>query len=168
MDSLQEKTIEYVRQLAWPILEDQGLELVDVQFRREPAGWVLRLFVDRVPPPGASGIGDGVTLDEITDFSRELGRVLDVEDAVEGPYTLEVSSPGLDRLLSKPSDFERFAGFLVRMKAVGAEGPRKMKGRLLGLVQDEILIEVDGREVKTPFEEVQWVRLSPEIDWSRV
>jgi len=84
-----------------------GLELVQVQYRREDHGWVLRILVDR---PG------GVSVDECGEFSREVSDLLDVEDLIDNSYNLEVSSPGLDRPLIKPEDFERFAGREITLK----------------------------------------------------
>ncbi|HEC49938.1 MAG TPA: ribosome maturation factor RimP, partial [Candidatus Desulfofervidus auxilii] len=81
-----------------PILGDEGLELVDVEFQREKQGWVLRVYIDK---PG------GVTLDDCTDISYQLSAVLDVEDLIDTSYTLEVSSPGLTRPLKELSDYER-------------------------------------------------------------
>jgi len=78
------ETVDRARGIADPILSDEGMELVEIEYRRESKGWVLRLYIDK---PG------GVTLDDCTRISQEVGRNLDVEDFISIPYTLEVSSP---------------------------------------------------------------------------
>ena len=90
-----------VELLAQPILDELGLELVEIQYRREQIGWVLRLIIDKQ---------GGVGLDDCSQFSRQLGYVLEVEDIIDQHFHLEVSSPGLDRLLTKTRDFERNIG----------------------------------------------------------
>ncbi|MDR3630842.1 MAG: ribosome maturation factor RimP [Desulfocapsaceae bacterium] len=99
--------VERVRDFAAGLLLSMGLELVEVQFRREGSGWVLRLFIDRE---------GGVTLEDCTMVSRELSDYLDVEDLIEQAYHLEVSSPGLDRPLYGIGDFKRFCGRNARVK----------------------------------------------------
>ena len=96
-----------VRDVAESFLPSMGLELVDVQFHREGHGWVLRLFIDRE---------GGVSLDHCSKVSREISAYLDVEDVIEQPYHLEVSSPGLDRPLRDFGDFKRFCGNNARVK----------------------------------------------------
>ena len=113
METASKDIPSIIEELAEPILTGSGLELVETQFRQEKKGLVLRLFIERVPDgedgTGAGALGSGVTLDDCVEVSRELGRLLDVEEVIEGSYTLEVSSPGLDRPLKKPKDFERFS-----------------------------------------------------------
>ena len=96
-----------VEALIMPILTDFGFELVDLELKREGRDWFLRLFIDK---PG------GITLDDCVEVSREVSAILEVEDPIESTYRLEVSSPGLDRPLKKPADFERFAGQQVKLK----------------------------------------------------
>jgi len=98
---MSDHVIDKVRDFAEGLLPTMGLELVDVQFRREGHGWVLRLFIDRE---------EGVTVDHCADVSREIGQFLDVEDLIGHPYHLEVSSPGLERPLKSMRDFQRFVG----------------------------------------------------------
>lgn len=99
--------VERARMVAGPAMEGLGYELVDVKFVNEGGRWRLRFFIDR---PGGVGIADCETV------SREIETLLEVEDVVPGSYALEVSSPGLDRPLMKPADFERFEGSLARIK----------------------------------------------------
>jgi ribosome maturation factor RimP len=121
-----------------PLVRSEGLVLVELQWRPEGAGQVLRLFVDR--PDG------GVTLDECALVSRQASDLLDVEDFIPGRYHLEVSSPGLTRRLRTPRDFEVFAGRDLRMVFVDVDGKsRTLLGVLKGLQGDEVLLETkDG------------------------
>jgi ribosome maturation factor RimP len=104
---MSEFITEKVRDIAERLLPSMGLELVDVHFRREGTGWVLRIFIDRE---------DGVSLEHCSKVSREISDYLDVEDLIEQPYHLEVSSPGLDRPLRGFDDFKRFCGKNARVK----------------------------------------------------
>ena len=107
--------LEHVRQIAERVTASQGLELVEIEFRGGGKARLLRLFIDK---PG------GVTHQDCAFVSRELGTILDVEEAIPGgSYTLEVSSPGLDRKLVKAADFERFAGSRVRLTTSSATRP---------------------------------------------
>jgi ribosome maturation factor RimP len=166
MTKVEERVTTRVAELAEPVLAEQGLELVEVQYRRESGGWMLRLFIDRPPAPGQPP-GSGVTLDDCVLVNRELGYILDVEDVAPGEYTLEVSSPGLDRPLTKKTDYDRFVGRLVRVKAVGPEGKRTVTGRLLGLEDETIRVDVEGRIDEVPLAEAKRVKLVPEVDWGR-
>lgn len=126
-------TAEIVRGLAEPIAADLGMEVIEVEFRREGAGWVLRLYLDK---PG------GVTLDDCAAMSRELSAVLDVEDPVDHPYHLEVSSPGATRPLKTDRDLERFRGQRVRVSTYEKIGDRKtFIGALVGHTADAIEVE---------------------------
>lgn len=148
--------VERVGDLARPILAEHGLELVDVEFQREARGWVLRLYLDR---PG------GVTLDDCQRISEELGDHLDVEDLIDRPYHLEVSSPGLDRRLTQDKDFLGFAGSRARILTRELfEGQRSFRGRLAGLAEGAVLLDLpDGRRVAIPRELIAKARLEPEL-----
>lgn len=145
-----------VRTVAEPILRDLGLELVDTEFRREAHGWVLRLYMDK---------SSGVTLDDCQRVSEELGDHLDVEDFIAVPYHLEVSSPGLDRPLTREHDFVRFAGQNVRVSTrEDLQGRHNFRGRLAGLVDGAVLLDLpDGQRVSIPRELILRVRLQPEF-----
>jgi len=148
--------VERVRALTGPILADRGMELVEVEFRREARGWILRLYVDR------SG---GVTLDDCRRVSEELGDHLDVEDAIEHPYSLEISSPGLDRPLTRDADFINFTGKGARITTHEAiEGQRNFRGRLAGLADGAVLLKLaDGRQVRIPRGIITRARLEIEL-----
>ncbi len=99
--------VSRVTGLAGPILSSLGLELVDIEYKREGRAMVLRLFIDRE---------GGITLEDCATVSRELAEILEVEDFISAQYTLEVSSPGLNRPLKKAADYERYRGRLIRIK----------------------------------------------------
>lgn len=138
--------LERVRFLADPIVSSAGMELVEVQYRREARGWVLRLLIDKE---------GGVTLDDCTLISREVGRNLDVEDFISTPYTLEVSSPGLNRPLKTERDYLKYRGHLIRVKTFSPVGNRRQfKGKLLGISNREIEIQVDQEVCQIPLANV--------------
>ena len=142
--------VERVRNLAARVAGSYGLDIFDVQFRREAGGMVLRVRVDR-PGPSATA-EDSVSVDDCARVSRDLSAMLDVEDFVPVAYTLEVSSPGLDRPLRHADDYRRFAGRrakLVMRQAI--EGQTFFKGMLGGVVGHDVLIDGDdGRRHRVP------------------
>ena len=128
--------------------QSSGLELVDLELLGGGKARMLRIFIDK---PG------GVTHEDCANFSREAGTIFDVEDAVPGgTYTLEVSSPGLDRKLSKPDDFERFIGSLVKlMTRDPVNGNRHFEGRLKAFQDGRISLELTGRKKSKKHEAVE-------------
>jgi len=158
-----ETVVEKVRDIAGRVAADRGLEIFDVQFRREAPGMVLRVQVDR-PGPSATA-DDSVSVDDCAHVSRELSAILDVEDVVPSAYTLEVSSPGLDRPLRRPDDFRRFAG--RRAKIVMREridGQGYFKGRLGGVDGNDVLIESEnGKTHRVPLEVITRANLEVEF-----
>jgi ribosome maturation factor RimP len=118
-----------------PVIEQEGGELVDLQWRREGHQWVLRLFLDKPK---------GITLDDCAYFSDRVSATLDEGDKIPQSYVLEVSSPGLDRVIKKDKDFERFAGKPVKMRLKLPEnGQRKFTGVLQGLKDGKVSVQVD-------------------------
>ena len=142
--------VEQVRALAARVAGSYGLEIFDVQFRREAPGMVLRVQVDR-PGPSATA-EESVSVDDCARVSRDLSAVLDVEETVSIAYTLEVSSPGLDRALRHADDYRRFAGRrakLVMREAV--DGQKFLRGTLGGVEGHDVLIEgAGGRRHRVP------------------
>lgn len=129
------RTIETIVQ---PLLDELMLELVDVEYRRESHGWVLRFFLDK---------DGGITLDDCAGASRQISSLLDVEDIIPTTYTLEVSSPGLERPLKKAADFKRFIGKIAKIKTIDAldlenSGKRKKTyiGKLVGLERNDTVV----------------------------
>jgi ribosome maturation factor RimP len=146
---LREKLIA----LTEPLLGQLGYELVDLEYAPGRAHAQLRIFIDR-----AAGIG----LDDCEAVSREVSALLDVEDPVPTGYTLEVSSPGMDRILRTPAHFERFVGERVRVELVNPRsGRRRYTGRLAALNAAGIELEVDGANVTVSFAEIGRARLAP-------
>jgi ribosome maturation factor RimP len=151
----REKTEQAVYELCAPVAESYGLELVQVQYRRESHGWVLRILVDQ---PG------GVTVDECGALSREVSDLLDVEDWIEGSYHLEVSSPGLDRPLTKPADFDRFAGREITLKTtLPVEGRKNFRGTLEGMKNEVVKLRVEGKRYELDWSLVLKANLVPEF-----
>jgi ribosome maturation factor RimP len=138
-----------IREIAERIAHSHGLELFDLQFRRESAGWVLRVVIVRV---GASGPertgGENVTVEDCATVSTDVSAVLDTEVTFEQRYTLEVSSPGLDRPLRGLGDFERFIGRRVKIVTdEPVDGQRFVSGRIAG-VQDRTIMITDGKTTR--------------------
>jgi ribosome maturation factor RimP len=142
-----QELVERLTELLTPVVRSEGLILVELQFRPEGSGLVLRLFVDR--PEG------GVSLEECAQVSRQAGDLLDVEDIVPARFNLEVSSPGLTRRLKTPRDFEIFAGRLVKMMVREADGKNHTyRGHLKGLQGEEVVLDVEGRLKSVPLSAV--------------
>jgi len=153
--------IDRIRAVAERVARSYNLEIFDVQFRREPVGWMLRVFVD-VPYDADATWADEAerrtrayaspTIQDLEQISRDLSAVLDVEETIDHSYTLEVSSPGLDRPLRGVDDYRRFAG--RRAKVVMREpidGQGFVKGRLAGSEGNDVLIDGDdGRQWRVP------------------
>ena len=131
--------------IAEPIALELGLELVDIEYRREGRGAVLRLLIDK---SNGGTSGGGVTLDELTAVSRQVSDVLDVRDtAVSGAYTLELSSPGINRPLTRPGHFPPFVGKRVHVKTRKAIGERhSFRGVLTAAGPDSITVTSDDSE----------------------
>lgn len=148
------EVVERVKTIALPFLTELGLELVDVEFRREASGWILRLYLDKP---------SGVTLGDCQRASEELSDLLDVENFIDHPYTLEVSSPGLNRPLRREADFLRFVGQRARVSASQVvAGQRRFLGVLRGCEEGRILLErEDGTIVLIPYMLIAKARLDP-------
>ncbi len=147
--------IERVKEIVDPILSNEGMELVDIEYRREGRGWVLRLFIDKE---------GGITLEHCAHISEELGRNLDVEDFIPNPYILEVSSPGLDRPLKREKDFIKYLQHRIKVKTLDPiDKRRNFKGKLLRVSEGLIELEVEDRIIQIPLSNVAKANL--EIDF---
>jgi len=151
--------LESVKKIAQRVAEDRGLELVDVELKRKRQGALVRVFADR---PG------GIGIDELQGLSRELSAVLDAEDPVQGSYTLEVSSPGLDRPLVDERDFRRAAGRLVRIvtrEPSGAPPSRRVVGRVSAVEEGRVILSLEqgGGVCDIPIEQIESGRLEVEF-----
>jgi ribosome maturation factor RimP len=161
---------ERIRAIADRVARSRGLEVFDVQFRREAHGWMLRIFLDKPDAPvhaGRAGTieGEGVTIEDCQFVSAEVGALLDVEDVIGHRYTLEVSSPGLDRPLRGPADYRRFAGCLARfVLAEPVGGQTHVRGRLQGMEGDDVLVTVAKDQVsRIPASRISRARLEVEF-----
>jgi ribosome maturation factor RimP len=136
--------VSQVRSIANRVAASYGLEIFDVSFRREGPGMVLRVQIDR-PGPAATA-EESVSVADCASVSRDLSAILDVDDVVAAAYTLEVSSPGLDRPLTRPDDYERFAGrFAKLVLREPVDGQKYFKGRLGGVDGGHVLIDGEDR-----------------------
>lgn len=142
------KLREEIWRLAEPVIESEGLELVQVECLRMKTRWLIRIYMDRER---------GVTLEDCSEISNQLGDILDVHDLPPGPYTLEVSSPGLDRPLVRDKDFLRYQGCEVNVRLEQkVEGIRNFKGRLLQYLEEDgrkiLVIEMASKLYRIPKE----------------
>ncbi len=133
-------------------LEGMGYEVVRVHLSGG-ARPVLQVMAERAD-------GAAMTVDDCAEISHSVSALLDAEDPIAGAYTLEVSSPGIDRPLTRPRDFERFAGFEARIETRDTiAGRRRFKGKLLGLAEGMVSIDVEEETVRLPFEAIAKARL---------
>jgi ribosome maturation factor RimP len=135
---MNETVAEQAWHIAEPLVREEGLEIVDVEYRRESRGMVLRYYLDR---DGGTG---GVSLDDLTRVSRQLGDLLDVHDTVPGSYNLEVSSPGINRRLRRPDHFRRYLGKPIRVRTVAPVNGRRSFVGVLTAVEGEGIVLREG------------------------
>lgn len=148
-------TGEEMMALLTPAVESLGYELSDLEVKLGGKGGVVRLFIDK---PGGVGLADCETV------SRQISALLDVEDPVPGRYVLEVSSPGLDRRLTKIEHFQRFMGEDVRVKLrFPVAGRRNFRGALRAADEESIEVEVDGESHRLPIATIASARLVPTL-----
>ena len=142
-----------IRLLTGPV-ESLGYELVDLDLSRGGRG-LLRVYIDL---PG------GINVDDCARVSRQLSAFLDVEDPIPGSYTLEVSSPGVDRRLRTIEHFRRFAGHEVKVELKSPkDGCRKLRGELTAIGDDDITLDVDGAEWRLPVTDIAQAKLVPDL-----
>jgi ribosome maturation factor RimP len=142
-----------------PAIEALNYELVDIEFAREGRGGVLRIFIDA----RAKNSGDGITVDDCANVSHAVSQVLESQDPIKGHYTLEVSSPGFDRILRTRAHFERFVGARIFAELkLPIDGRRRYVGVLKSIAGDTVVVEVDGNAHSLPLERIQKARLRPE------
>jgi len=141
----------HVSNLVEPICASQGIELVHVEYQRETRGRILRLYIDRP---------EGVTLDDCVGISRQVSDALDVLLESEGPYHLEVSSPGANRPIGKPSDFLRFQGRRAEIRTIHPIiGRNRFRGILDGMAADDVILKHENDVVRIPLQNVARARL---------
>lgn len=151
-------TLTRVWQLADPLVEGEGMEIVDIEFRHEGSrgGRVLRLYLDKEGGPNVDDLGR---------VSRQLSELLDAEDTIDGSYTLEVSSPGINRPLKKPAHFARFVGKRIRVRTRDLiDGRRSFLGILGQVVEDSVILTQEGKRYQIPFSMIE--KSNYDHDWS--
>ncbi len=142
--------------LVRPLVAELGYEFVGLEHSSNPKNAVLRIYIDH---------DDGIGLDDCTRVSREVAALLDVEDPISGHYNLEISSPGLDRPLFTPGQFEQFAGEEVKVTLFAPkEGRRKFKGRILGVQGESVQLNVDDAEIALDFVNIAKAKLVPDYE----
>ncbi len=155
--------VDKIRSAVTGPVEGSGYELVEVEWKREPGGWVCRLFVDKP--------GDKIGLDDCERISRELSAVLDVADVIPQAYSLEISSPGLDRPLRYIEHFRRHTGEKAKVRLIaGVDGRRNFSGTIVAVPEDappRVIMEVDGKEYTLPLDDLDRANLVYEFDRKR-
>ena len=168
--------VDRIREIAERVAASSGLEVVEVEFLGGGKARMLRVFLDK-PAAGADPLA-GVTHEDCANFSREFGTILDVEDVMPGSYTLEVSSPGLDRKLTKAADFARFTGSRMKLTTRQPVGNNKhFEGRLESFKDGRLTLDLSvashksrkkmgeaaGEKIEIEFANVEKANLVPEI-----
>lgn len=151
MSRYSQSVVDRVVDLAQSLTEDAAFELVDVVFASERGRWVLRVYIDKE---------GGVTLDDCAKFSRELGTLVDVQEIIDHPYALEVSSPGLDRPLKKEKDFRRAVGMKVRIKTIAPiEGQKRIVGQLQEVREGVLVLLVEDKHIPVSMVDIERANL---------
>jgi ribosome maturation factor RimP len=142
--------------IASPVLEDIGFELIDVEYLTMNGRWILRLYVDKE---------GGVTIDDCVSVSRELGDLLDVKDVISHEYVLEVSSPGLNRPLKREKDFIKFTGKKIKCRMAGpVDGQKNFSGRLKDIKEGRVFLKTESGIVELPLDDIEKANLVYEFD----
>jgi ribosome maturation factor RimP len=146
---------QQITQLLETTVEAMGFELWGVEYLSQGRHSVLRVYIDA---------DNGITVDDCAAVSGQIGSVLDVEDPITGEYTLEVSSPGMDRLLFKLEQFALFVGQMIELRLrVAYEGRRKFKGILKGVEGEDVVVQVDDHEYLLPYSTIEKARILPQV-----
>jgi ribosome maturation factor RimP len=144
-----------LNQLLEPVVSNLGYELWELEYGARPGGGLLRVYIDSP---------HGISVDDCERVSRAVSEQLDAADPISGEYTLEVSSPGLDRVLRTQQHFERFAGERVKLEmSQPVAGRKRFAGRLTAVGTGEITVEVDGAAVQLPIAGIHKARIAPDI-----
>ncbi len=152
---MSKSVLSKVRQLAEPQVSGLGLELVDVEYVKEGAHWYLRIYIDKE---------GGVDIDDCTAVSLKMSEILDRENPIPQAYMLEVSSPGIERPLRKREDYEKYKDELVSVYTTEPfNGFSSFTGNLVGLVENNVVLEYEGQEITIPFDLVERAHLTFEF-----
>ena len=163
--------LAHIREIADRVAASCGVEIFDVQLRREPVGLVLRIFIDRPTRRDAAGRPiverpeDSIGIEECQRVSQDVSAILDVEDALDAAYTLEVSSPGLERSLRDLDDYARFAGRMAKIVVrEPVDGQVHFEGRVTGIEDGAVVLAVGRTKmVRLPFDRIARGRLAVEF-----
>lgn len=148
-----------------PVIEAMGFEYVGLEYLSNPKNRLVRIYIDREP--------EGISVDDCAAVSNEVSALLDVEDPVSGHYSLEVSSPGVERPLFEPEHYRRFAGERARVHLYAPLGDghdnrrdnrRKLTGTIVAADDDRVVIEVDGENIALAFDDIRRANLKPDMD----
>ncbi len=141
--------------LVEPIIDSLQCELVDIEYKKEDSQWYLRIYIDKT---------GGVTIDDCQAVSEQVSKLLDEKDPIPHSYILEVSSPGLDRVLKKDSDFKRFKGSLIDVSLYKSiEGRKKYRGVLIDFTDEFLTVEVKEKTIDFKRSDIAMVRLAVEF-----
>ena len=147
---------QQIQALLEPTVEALGYELWGLEYLSQGRHSTLRLYIESE---------QGISVDDCAAVSEQVSSVMDVEDPISGEYTLEVSSPGMDRLLFKPDQYAAYQGEILELRLRTAfEGRRKFKGILKGIEGDDVVIQVDDHEYLLPFGAIEKARVQPRFD----
>lgn len=150
-EEIQKQIEQQLEELAEMLVSSEGMDLVDMEYRREGRRWVLRLFVDKQ---------GGVTVDDCAYISRQLGDYLDVKDIIPQAYVLEVSSPGLNRRIKKKEDFARYAGHRIQLRLLSPlDGRKKIVGSLAGVEQEAVIVTAEENRWTVPINTIDKANL---------
>ena len=148
-----------------PAIEAMGFEFVGLEYLSNPKNRLVRIYIDREP--------EGISIDNCADVSNEVSALLDVEDPVSGHYSLEVSSPGIERPLFEPEHYRRFVGERARIHLFaphdggddGGQGKRrKLTGRIVEADEERVLMDVDGEMLAVAFDDIRRANLKPDME----
>ena len=146
--------LNQLQQMLEPVAESMGFELWGIEFVSQGKDSILRIYIDGK---------EGVSVDDCALMSHQASGILDVEDTIPGVYTLEVSSPGLDRLLFKLEHYQAYIGAIVKIKLrMPFDGRRNFKGKLKGIEEDDVVVEVDNEEYLLPLDYIDKAQIEPQ------
>jgi ribosome maturation factor RimP len=152
---MSEDVLGSIERIAEPVVTAEGMEIVDIEYRRENRGWVLRLYIDKE---------GGVTIGDCSNISSQVSHLIDVYELISHPVILEVSSPGLDRPLKKEKDFVKYNGRLIKIKTHDPIGKRKnFKGRLLDYSEGVVKIDIGVEIISLPLDKIAKANLEYEF-----
>jgi len=150
------KLLSYLWDLIEPVLEPDGIELVELEYLLLGGSWTLRLYIDSP---------QGITIDDCAMVSRQVGALLDIEDPIDHHYSLEVSSPGINRVMRKLGDFNRFSGRQARIRTIHKiEGRRNFLGVIRGTRDTTVMMEVDNKMIEINAENIEKAHLETPPD----